>query len=377
MEVMLVNAKFKTEYRNFIPGEIYIVSGATKTKLTNIFELEAQRLAKPNIVNTVKFIELDGIFKKAVKNGNFKNLLIIRSGGIGDIIALTSIIDFFSDSNIHFVTQKIYFDLFEWFEIKPKLYSFENPFITGYKSTDALTRFSNWARFQAEGVIENGHDRNWMELFFSFINENEPDINFLRPQLKEERINDLPSNIQTFQKKSKSLLICNKATAMMRTCHLTDIVEALPERVLNQYDLFAYKDNLSTEDLKNIDSINKKAKIIVIEKTDLKTFLLDCFDADKVISVDTGALHFREAIGKDAIGLFNSFTADSRTKHYQCTKSYDVKSDCEYMPCFLHETSKTRFCKKGKAGMFAAPCFDSKTNKTLLKQLKDIFEINL
>ena len=374
MEVMIVNGLFKTDVKRYKPGEVYIMNQVNKEILQRRFAHFAKIYNKPKLVNTAKFVNVDELIKKATINEKFNNLLIFRAGGIGDLIALTSIIDYFSDINIHFVTQKKkYGALFDWFVNKPKLYDIEDPFITDLSQTNLLTKYSNWARLDAEGVIENGHQENWMELFFSFIEENEPDKELLRPQLRTDRITNIyKSNIQQSELGKKSILVCNKATAMMRSCHASDIIRNLPERIKEEYEVFVYGYNLSEQDRYLIPRM--KMYIKIIEQSDLKTFLLDCYDADQLISVDSGALHFREGINKTGIGLYNSFTKESRTKHYQYTSSFNLKSECELMPCFLHETIDKRFCEKSKAGMFAPTCFDSNYNRTLNEQLTKIFE---
>lgn len=226
---------------------------------------------------------------------------------------------------------------------------------------------SNWYRFEVEGVIENGHRKNWYELFFEMIGENDPGEQFYRPALRTDRINNNPSNISKLATGKKSILICNKATAMMRTCKASDIINSLSAEVKEEFSIFVYESNLEKNE--NITGAT------IIGKSSFDTFLLDLYDADLVISVDTGAIHFREGIQKMAIGLYNSFTVDSRTKYYQFTSSFDIKSNCELQPCFKHERPFDTFCQKGNETMFAAPCFDSKYNKTLIKQLSEIFKI--
>lgn len=376
MEVMMVNAAFETDIRKYRPGEVYVTTPNIKHKIIKQFQELAEIYQNPRIVNSVSFDDIDRMIQKATHDGDFTNLIILRSGGIGDLIALSTIVDYFGDCKVHFVTQKKYFPLFDWFENKPVLYDMFDPFLTNFNHSTRLTKYNKWARLQAEGVIENGHNRNWMELFYEFIGEKEPNPLWLRPDLKLFRINNIiKSNIDEHRQKTKSLLICNKATAMMRTCHASDIIEALPDRVLNEYDIFVYGDNLSQRDLKRIPMYDHDT--VIIGKTGIDKFLLDCYDADMVISVDTGALHFREGIRKPAIGIYNSFTVDSRCKYYKFTDSFDIKSNCELMPCFLHETAARHHCPKGRAGDFAAPCFDSKVNKTLHEQLKEIFENHL
>jgi hypothetical protein len=370
LESMLIERPFKIGGLNFNAGELRMSSPDLRKQILESFELTAKTTGTINKIDEyVKFIVFDSMFDKATKDGNFTDMIIVRYGGIGDLIALTSIIDYFDDKRIHFITNMKYSAVFDWFVIKPyKVYGAFEPFQRKLTINGFDKRFRNWAKFQGEGIIENGSSKNWFELFFEFIEENEPDKEFLRPDLKQYRINDKESNISYLQKQyslnSKSLLICNKSTIMMRTCKASDIIAALPE---NNYDIFVYESSLMSG-----EKIPKE--INIIPKTDLETFLLDCFDADMVISVDSGALHFREGIGKPAIGLYNSFTTESRTKYYIHTKSYDIESDCDLQPCFLHERADLKFCPKGNKDSFAAPCLDSEYNNTLHEQLKEIFK---
>lgn len=372
IEAMLVNEDFKTKEVQFYKGDLYLCAPRMREIYSNAFKGLADKYRNPKIAKIVSFLDFDALFKKAMYHGSFTDLIIMRYGGIGDLIALSSIIDYFSDCNIHFITQGKYFAVFEWFVKKPKLYPIDKPIFKNFKMSDKDYRYSNWARYQGEGLIENGHQRNWFELFFDFVGETEPDKEMLRPQLITERISSKLSNIGILKSRKPTLLICNRSTIMMRTCHLFDIINNLPDKVKEKYTIFAYEDGLSLEDKKQ--SMND---IVLIPKTDLATFLLDCYDADQVICVDTGALHFREGIDKPAIGLYNSFTVDSRAKHYVHTKSFDIKSDCDLQPCFIHEKPWLKFCPKGNKKMFAAPCFDSKMNKNLNEQLRDIFNQNL
>jgi hypothetical protein len=393
MEIMIVNRKFKTELRQFKPNEAYVVSPRSRDKFKKQFEALSIKHKDPAIANAVKFVNLDGLMKQAAHKEDFKNLLIIRSGGIGDIIALSSIADYFTSTSVHFATSPNYFPVFNWFQRHVNPISLDGPLFVDFSHFNRVTKYSNWARLQAEGLVEQGSKRNWFEVFYNSIGLTNADPVYLRPELKTKRINEWKiSNIQDLQIEKygcnsdlvegviemnytpKSLLICNKASCMMRTINVSEILESLSDEVKGGYDIFLYRNNLSNSDLDYIE--NHSTLIYIIEKSDLSTFLLDCYDADMVISVDTGALHFREGIKKPAIGLYNSFTSDSRTKYYRYTKSFDIKSRCDLQPCFLHETTRP-FCQKGTKESFAAPCFDSKFNLTLHEQLSKIFNENL
>jgi ADP-heptose:LPS heptosyltransferase len=375
IEAMLIEKPFMIAKQKCLPGELYLSSPYMRKELFNAFDKLAKDNRTENMIDkAAKFFMLDDLFKKATKDGNFKELLIVRYGGIGDIIALSSIIDYFEDVNIHFITQPSMFPIFDWFVKKPKLYEVYKPFLKDFKFNK---KYDNWAKFQCEDIIEAGNKKNWFEIFFDAIEENDPDIEMLRPQLRTERIIESESGISCYMHdythKDKSLLICNKASSMMRTIDPITILEALPNHIKENYEIFLHEPNLNN----NKRKLLLNDCVIIDSPISINDFLLDCFDADMVISIDSGALHFREAINKPAIGLYNSFTTDSRTKHYLYTKSFDIKSDCELQPCFFHATKEIKHCPKGTKEMFAAPCFDSKFNLTLQSQLTEIFENNL
>jgi ADP-heptose:LPS heptosyltransferase len=75
------------------------------------------------------------------------------------------------------------------------------------------------------------------------------------------------------------------------------------------------------------------------QKWTLTEYLYQLDTADFVISVDTSAIHFREGVGKPALGVYSSFTKESRTKYYIYTLSLDVKGNCPIQPCFKYDNS--------------------------------------
>jgi len=354
-EWMRIKITFSTGNHLFKKGELYPSSDHMKMTFTNWFNKQFLDQGNEKWLRMVEFVPSDEVFARAQKDGNFSDLIMVRYGGIGDLIALTSVIDYFEGKRIHFITQEKYFAIFDWFENKPKVYDNRN----GIKEPKYK---KNWACYHSLNLIENGHDENWYHLFFKFIEEDNPGEEFYRPVLKKERISNRESNI--YKSNKPSLLIVNRSTAMMRTIRINDILQALPNK--ETFNIFVYEMGVD----ESINGIN----IIKSDLADLEGFLLDCYDADYLISVDTGALHFREGIEKPAIGLYNSFTTDSRTKYYEHTKSFDIKSDCEHQPCFWHERAMMKYCIKGNQSMFSAPCFDSKYNDKWIEQLIEIFK---
>jgi hypothetical protein len=363
MHAFYVNHDFKTDKAHLKKGQLYVSSEKLNVNLAKAVMHVARGLNSNKVTKALRFCDTSEIIKRAVVGAEFKNLLIIRFGGIGDLIALTSIIDYFDDKNIYFVTQEKYMPLFDWFIEKPHLIPTNKPIFNNIKFKDR--RLDTWAEFNGNGVVEYGHKRNWFEVFFALTGV-KPGDEFYRPQLKTERITDKQSNIQKFSTGKPSILICNKATAMMRTIKASTLIDCIPDKDKDKYDIFVHEINLDKDE--QVDAIK-------IPKCSYGDFFLDCYDSDMVISVDTGALHFREGIEKPAIGLYNAFTTDSRTKYYKYTKSFDIKSNCELQPCFIHETEKIKNCPKGEG--FSAPCFNPKFNVSLKEQLTKILKENL
>ena len=115
MEVMYVKYPFRSGQRRFKAGELYLMNQHDKEVLKTDFFNIARNKGKKKYENIAVFSDIDNYFKKATINKDFQNLLIFRAGGIGDLIALTSIFDYFEDKNLHLVTQKYkYHSLFEW-----------------------------------------------------------------------------------------------------------------------------------------------------------------------------------------------------------------------------------------------------------------------
>ena len=87
------------------------------------------------------------------------------------------------------------------------------------------------------------------------------------------------------------------------------------------------------------------------------------------ISVDTAAIHFREGVERPGLGIYSSFTTESRTKHYRFTHSFDVKSPCRFQPCFKHQSEINEVCRESAGGSLEAPCLSEKYNPGFVDQL--------
>lgn len=287
--------------------------------------------------------DLDDFIYPLREKPDAKKVFVIRMGGIGDVIALSALVNELQCSDIVFQTLKRYAFIPKLFTKKVKVLTDGVPAFL-YDEHIAKDIF-DFAQVNIEGLIERAGRKNWYEVFFEtagipFKPEyGRPKLNYLRKNYKSTNID----------KSRFSILICAKSSSKIRTINHKTIVECLPEKIKRTSNI-------------HIHDVNIKAESI-------KQFLADVYDADLVISVDTAALHFREAVQKPAIGLYNAFSKDCRTKYYKYTKSFDVPSDCELQPCHLH-TRNDDVCPNFKAKY----CFGNKRNPKLTDFLKKLFE---
>lgn len=275
--------------------------------------------------------------------------ILLRTGGIGDLIALSSvsmnIIDALNKNskNLRFISQEKYKDIFKWFEKPISFVSYFSP-IVKYKSNNTLEkkRVNNkYKTIYYEGVIENSKD-NWYELQYNTI-PGFGDFNkeWGRPRLKKERISNKESNIDL---KKPSVLINPRSTAIIRSMRFQDIYESLIECIDDlDVNIYVHKLNLRTQDLIFIDNL-KDTRVKIISAESLFDFFLDVYDATLCISVDTAQHHFREGIEKPSIGLYGPFPYECRTKYYKYTKSLNIKSECPNSPCFIHVKQADAIC---------------------------------
>jgi hypothetical protein len=354
MYIGIVNKRLEGKGMIFEKDDMYLINENIKTKFENHF-------TKIGLNNVIEFKPINKVFEK-YENNNSSTVLIIRSGGIGDIIALSSICTQLTGKSIIFLTQKQYKPVFDWFQNdRIRVVDFNEPMFSG-----SVTKFILNSRsiklIDFDGVIENGSDENWYKIFYRSIGVNSTE---LRPALRTHRGTQIPSNIN---KSIHSILVCHKASANMRTMAFQDIYTAIQETKYKDSNIYVHTGNITPKDSEFIKSV-KDEKIKIISAPGVKEFLLDCYDADLVLSVDTAAIHFREGIQKPAIGFYASFTAECRTLGYRFTKGVNITSGCDLQPCFLHQTVLNQVCPRSEKDSMFAPCLDSRINKSVVEQI--------
>ena len=352
-----------------------LVTKLAKDRVTNqIYKPNEVRIAQGGITlkDWFKIIERNDLMKLYDDRTADKctNVLIICSGGIGDIIAYSSICKYLHEKgiNIHFVTQEKYFDILKWFQIPVYIIDINGAILNDFSITNRLGKYKTWRRVITEYIVQANNQFDWFEVIYAYSCVDKIDSKYLRPQLTKKRLTKKQSNID---KKVKTLLICNQSSCMMRNIEFDEIYQAIPENVKNNYYIYAYEDTISGTDTMN-KFTGKYPDVHFIMAPTLSDFLNDLYDATDVITVDSAAVHFREGINKRCLALYNSFDKACRTSYYKYITAVNVKSECDKQPCFMHELKAGDLCEKVDVWQYSAPCFRSETNKFLQSELKKI-----
>lgn len=252
------------------------------------------------------------------KYDSHASMLLVRSAGIGDIIALSSLCGYANQTTI--LTQTKYKPLKKYFDVPVTFKGFEEP-LTVYSYPKGLHSFlQRTGMMYGDTDIDNGSRENWYEILSRSVNF-EFDPEYARPQLRSltNEVNDV-------------CIVVSQSSSLNRTASKTDL------------------DKLARKYFKNVIHADEM-------KWSFEQYLHELDRARYVISVDTSAIHFREGIGKPALGLYGAFTTDSRTKYYKFTQSVNLKSSCDIQPCFLHDNKR---CPKATDNF--APCLSNNIN---------------
>jgi len=301
--LMLIKKPFQT----FAPNEVYWIDHTNASLINQSF---------------ASIHPVDEVFPKY---NNHLHLLIVRSGGIGDLLALSVLQNIAPKTTV--LTHKKYFAALDWWHNVPTKKDFQKPLVTLEKNQSLKDAFKNTGIMRGEEAIEMGSKKNWYEIFYESVGQK-----FLhgRPQIK------------TSSKAKKGCMIVPYATSVNRSADITTILKVASEF----FNDIHFHENFRTTE----------------------KYLEELSSFEFVISVDTSAIHFREGIGKPALGIYGSFDKESRTKYYQYTKSINIKSPCEIQPCHLRNSVR---CPKAKGNEKSAPCLSPGFNPSFEVQLRE------
>jgi hypothetical protein len=310
-----------------------------------IAKSEIQKLIDTKIIT---LYTIDSFFQQYHYPGRAISLFTHIGGGIGDVLAFSVIPAFFPSEMISVYSEEKFFPVYRWFRNPVDLRQYFQPIVTNYNTTTRLTRYRHLYRLYLEYSAIESHDRNWYDGFFQRIGLKEAPEGFRAPLLKTGRIDSSPSMLPV-----KSILIAHRSSCQMRSSSLEDFYIPI-RQVYPLRRLAVHETDLTDEDKRLIK--DRKIKIAILPKCSIHQYLLNLYDAAMVVTTDSAAIHFREGIKKPCLGVFGAMTVESRTKYYRFTRSFDVKSDCPFQPCFIHELKKGQVCTNAQEGDRTAKC---------------------
>ena len=271
--------------------------------------------------------------------------------GIGDYFFFSAVAKWLQDNGIitHVFVDPKSWPVFEWFESEVVLHKFVDPIIKGFNPfiKYPLSRLCT----EYAGII--GRDRLWISCLFDRMNVS-PDESYLRARIKTERLKG-PKLLQ-----EDSIMICHRASSPSRTSRFEDFYEPIRE-CYPETLIYVNEIDLSKDDKVYIDNC---VNVEVLPRMSLRQHLLNLFDVGFVVSTDTSAIHFREGVGRPALGVYASMETKSRVLHYKHTKSFDVISDCKHQPCYFHQFKPDDRCRMGGS---IAKCQSGESFKQQLK----------
>ena len=283
----------------FKKNEVYVMNDHFKS------------LVPSNLIESMPFDEIKPYT-------NQRTLLIIRSGGMGDIIALSCLANVAEQTIL--LTDRNIIPVADLWAKKPMVKHFNQPLFTS-PSLDHLKKIlSTVGRLDGEDIIHAGGHQNWYEVFYKAAGQ---PIGQLRPNLRTYR----PDPI-------KGCLIVERSTSVNRTANLIEIVAAAATKY--EHICIASQQNWTTREY--IEAVARY---------------------EYCISVDTSAVHIREGLGLPTLALYGAFHKNSRTSGYIYTKSlqltdepYPGQTQPRCTPCFLHGNKPCQF----NQGTEYAPC---------------------
>lgn len=365
---------FRRQQKNDITGKVYPANSflIAPDQLTEQLKAKYDSQGKKDVfkIDNINAFFPDFNAKKHKRNP----ILFLRTGGIGDLMAFSTLFEQLKEHKTIFATLSIYKPCFEWYTTKPgtirevTLPVFENVTFSRLRSHFGNIRYANY-----EGQVENFQKDNWYKVFFNGIGL-DYDEKLARPSLIKSRI--VPENNNKNVKSRKSLFLVHRASANMRTISIEDALISIKKSKFNDWTIYLHEFTLSETDKKHVT--NSELNIKIIPKGSMHQALLDWFDAEFILSSDTGSIHFREGIEKPALAAYAAFHPRSRTETYKHVSSAYFESLCPAQPCYLHETETIKFCKYGQ-GLEYAPCLSKKLypdfNDHLTQALNENFSL--
>lgn len=287
--------------------------------------------------------DITEVFADFTSRPSCRLLFTHLGGGIGDVLAFSAVAEYLRGRSLTVHCLPKHHVLLKWFKnqsITAK--GMYEPIFLDYTPANRMTRYNYYARLRMEYAAIEAREVNWYDAMFARIGIPTPE-GLGRPQLVPRTAGDGFG--------TRSILIQHRSSCQIRSSSLEDfyipVREAYPKA-----PLCVFESDLTEEDRQ----FAEVADIRVLKSASIEDYLLALESFKLVVGTDSSATHFREGIGKPCLTAFGAMTAESRTRDYKYTRSFNVETGCKYQPCFKHQMNVADFCPAYTPGELTAKC---------------------
>jgi len=260
--------------------------------------------------------------KDELENNNKQDLkvLFVRSGGLGDLLLLTSALaEFkrqFSYSKIILATNTIYFCLFENNKNVDKLIDVND--VNNYTDYDLLINLN--------GILEDAHTNRrikrinvyYHKIGFDNVENVKVDYFFKEGEIMQTKNKfKLPENL---------IAIVLRGSTPIRSWtyeNIKKLIKISPEYnfvLLDHQKIYGFDNYKNVIDLQGKTTIREAVAVIKL--------------CNAVITPDTGLMHCAGAVGTPFVALFGSIDPELRVSHYKNYEVIYLKNKISCVPCF-------------------------------------------
>lgn len=363
-------------FQNKFPIGIDLKKGESYLMAEGLF-MQVKKKMKRDVFT--KFEKLYKPLPNGTKIKDGDKLLVWRTGGIGDILFITTLLNHIKkvcpNSIIKFGCAKQYQDMIDNLDFIDRI--IDLPLHIAHLKT------CTWS-IMFENVIENNplaEKINCYELMAKQFNIDFKDVERKYPVIKVKK--ESRKKINKWLKKNhlqdkKLILIHQRASSPIRTPTVyyssgmvKELTRAFPDYHFLIVDMPAKGDIVERYVKKYLDGYHNRVTNVssTLESLSITTALVE--RASCVIGVDSSLIHLSAALETPAIGLYGPFKSDLRVKYYPTVIGLDARYPCA--PCFTHGHDHCDEAKK-KNGGIGSPCFDNIKYEEIVESIKKLIK---
>ena len=308
------------------------------------------------------------------QNLDNKSLLIMRTGGIGDILFTQPIIKYIKEKyptcRIVFATSVKYEKLFDCW---PK--GLVDQWI--FMPFGRQTMIDTYAHISLEGLIERCKESEKINVYDLFCKAFKLDINF---ETQKEYLPELIPEETDIQKyrlivPANSVVFQHRSTSPLRSLNTKEHV-ALVNEILKTGKNIIFLDEPKLEYLYDIviSKCENKEKVFNFCKysESIKDAIAIISLTDGVIGVDSSFIHIAAALKKKVLGIYGAFRAELRMKYYENSDYIQLDTcTCPNFPCFYHGQDSD-YCPSYSSRLPIA-CMNQIDNELIMDKFKKLF----